>query len=262
VPTRNRARLVGATINAILGQTFRDLEVIIVDDCSRDDTENVIRGYTDERIRYFKHDSGRLVAVNRNYAMSQATGDYLAFCDDDDIWLPDKLDKELREFARDPRLGLVCANAIIFNEKGDVRPFHRAGLTDRDFTLRALLLDNKIISSSVMVRKSVIDDIGMMDTSPALVTGQDYELWLRIARKYPVKYLDIPLIRYRVHTGNITPRGGDAVARRRAIYRRLWAKRLIARPLYWRLIVRVAFYDFLWRTRTMMLASRIKRLFS
>lgn len=261
VPTRNRASLVGETIDAILKQTFRDLEVIVVDDCSQDDTESIIRGYADDRVRYFYHDSGRLVAVNRNYGMSQATGEYLAFCDDDDIWLPDRLEKQLPEFEKDDHLELVCSNAVIFNEKGDIRPFHPAGLAARDFTFNSLLRDNKIITSSVTVRKSVIDEVGMMDTSPALVTGQDYELWLRIARKYPVKYLDLPLVKYRVHSGNATPRGIAAVKRRRAVYRFLRDKKIIGHWLYRRLTLRMLAFDLLWRTRTMMLASRLKRLF-
>ena len=175
IPTYNRAHMVTETIDTILAQTFSDLELIVVDNESTDDTEEVVRSYSDVRIRYFKHQNGGVVAVNRNFGMSQAQGEYLAFCDDDDLWLPEKLERQLLEFARDSRVGLVCSNAINFDEDGDLGARIETGLKDRHFTFESLLGGNAVISSSVLVKRQIIDDVGMMDISPEIFTAEDYE---------------------------------------------------------------------------------------
>jgi glycosyltransferase involved in cell wall biosynthesis len=260
VLTYNRAHLVTGTIDSILKQTFRDFELIIVDDYSHDDTEKVIKAYTDERIKYIKHDSGRLVAVNWNYGMSHAGGEYIAFCGDDDLWLPDKLEKQLLEFEKDDCPGLVCSNAVIFNEMGNLRLYHETGLDDTDFTLKSLLGRNRIISSSVMVRKSVINDVGGMNIDPVFYNGEDYELWLRISRKYKIRYLDLPLVKFRKHSIHLHQEGIASLKHIRKIYRWLLDTNFINRWLYWRLVLRTLPIEFLLRTRTIKLASWLKRL--
>jgi teichuronic acid biosynthesis glycosyltransferase TuaG len=260
VLTYNRAHLVPETIDSILKQTYPDFELIVVDNFSTDDTEKVVKGYRDRRIRYFKNDNGGVIAVNRNYGINQARGEYIAFCDDDDLWLPDKLEKQLQEFEKDERLGLVCTNAVLFNEAGDLGLFHETGLPEKFFTLDSLVRTNRIICSSVLIKKGAIDDVGLFDTSPAIFTGEDLELWLRIARKYNLKYLDLPLIKYRVHSGNIKKSAAAAIRRNRAVYRSLRDKGVIGRALYRRLCLRALVIELLWRTRTMMLASWLKRL--
>lgn len=260
VPTYNRARMVTETIDSILNQTYQDFELIVVDNCSIDDTEKVIGGYADKRIRYFRHDNGGVIAVNRNYGILQAKGEFIAFCDDDDLWLPDKLEKQMLEFEKDERLGLVCTNAILFNEKGDLGKFFTNKLNDNNFTFGSLVRKSSMICSSVLVKKSVIDDIGVMDTSPEIFTAEDYELWLRIAKKYRVKYVDLPLVKYRVHPGNVKKKAIAAIKRDRAVYRKLLAKGVISHKLYHWLNLRRLVYEFLLATRTMKLASWLKRL--
>ncbi len=260
VPTYNRARLVAETIDSILKQSFRDFELIIVDNCSTDDTEKVIKGYSDGRIRYFKNDNAGVIAVNRNYGISQARGEYIAFCDDDDLWLPDKLEKQLPEFERDSRLGLVCANALLFNETGDLGHFHKTSLTGADFTLKSLVFGNLVICSSVLIKKDVFDDVGIFDTNPAIFTAEDGELWMRIAYKYRIKYVDLPLVKYRVHASNIKKTAAAAMKRNRALYRSLLNKGVIGRGFYSRLYLRALVIELLWRTHTIKLASWLKWL--
>jgi glycosyltransferase involved in cell wall biosynthesis len=260
VLTYNRAHMVPETIDSILNQTYPDFELIIVDNCSTDDTEKVIAGYTDRRIRYLKNDNGGLIAVNRNYGLKRARGEYIAFCDDDDLWLPDKLEKQLREFGKDERLGLVCTNAVLFSEAGDLGTFNPAGLSEEAFTLDSLLRTNLIICSSVLIKKGAIDEVGLFDTAPAIFSGEDLELWLRIACKYNLKYLDLPLIKYRVHPGSVKKSAAAAMKRNRAVYRSLRDKGVIGRTLYRRLCLRTLVTELLWHTHTMMLASWLKRL--
>ena len=260
VPTFNRAHMVTETTDLILNQTFKDFELIVVDNCSSDDTEAVIKGYADERIRYFKHENGGVVAVNRNYGISQAQGEYIAFCDDDDLWLPEKLEKQMLEFEKDSQLGLVCTNAIIFDKTGGLGEFFKTKLTDSDFTLESLIWSNSVICSSVLVKKSVIDDVGLMDVSPEIFTGEDYELWLRISHKYRIKYVDLPLIRYRTHPGGYKKSSVAAIERNRAVYRKLLSKGIIDHRLYRRLNLRALAIELLMRTRTIKCASWLQRL--
>jgi glycosyltransferase involved in cell wall biosynthesis len=260
VTTFNRAHMVAETIDSILNQTFDDFELIVVDNCSSDDTETVIKGYTDERITYFKHENGGVVAVNRNYGIGQARGEYIAFCDDDDLWLPRKLEKQMLEFEKDSQLGLVCTNAITFDETGDLGEFFKTRLADNDFTLASLIWANSVICSSVLVKKSVIDDVGLMDTSLNIFTAEDYELWLRVAQKYRIIYIDRPLMRYRTHPGGYKKSSVAAIERNRAVYRILLGKRIIDRRLYQRLDRRALLIEFLMRTGTIKYASWILQL--
>jgi glycosyltransferase involved in cell wall biosynthesis len=261
LPTYNRARLVAGTIDSILKQTFRDFELIVIDDYSKDATEKVIKAYADERIRYFRHDSGRLVAVNRNYGMAQACGEYIAFCDDDDLWLPGKLEKQLQEFEKDGSLSMVCANGVFFNDTGDL------GLVKDKFwknpiTFKSILRYSPIITSSVIVKKDVIDDVGVMNTDPLFYAGEDYELWLRISRKYKIRYLYIPLVKLRKHSHSIHLQleGIASIKHLRQMYRWFLKMHFINRGLYWRLFLWTVAIEFLVRTRTVKLASRLRRL--
>jgi glycosyltransferase involved in cell wall biosynthesis len=260
VPTRNRARLVGATIDSILKQTFHDFELIVVDDCSEDDTEKVVKSFNDSRLRYFRHDNRRLAAANRNYGMSQASGEYIAFCDDDDLWLPEKLGKQLLEFEKDPRIDMVCSNGFLFDDTGDIGIMYRDNISDSSFTLKSLLRFNPVNTSSVIVKKSVVDDVGGMTTDPVFRTGHDYEFWLRIARHYQIRYLNQPLTRVRVHARHLKPVGVASIKHKREMYRRLRDTHFISPVLYWWLTLRMLAIELLWRTRTITLASRLWRL--
>jgi glycosyltransferase involved in cell wall biosynthesis len=263
LPTHNRAHLVTGTIDSILKQAFQDFELIVVDDCSRDDTEKVIKAYTDERIRYFCHDSGGLVAVNRNYGMAQARGEYIAFCDDDDLWLPDKLERQLLEFDKDGNLSMVCANGVFFNDTGDLGVIYKDKFwDDNSLTFESILRHNPIITPSVIVKKDVIDDVGGMNTDPIFYSGEDYEFWLRISRKYKIRYLEIPLVKCRRHSHSIHLHleGVTSIKHIREMYRWFLNTNFINSGLYWKVTLRMLAIEFLWRTHTIKLASRMRRL--
>jgi glycosyltransferase involved in cell wall biosynthesis len=259
VLTYNRAGMVVETIDSVLDQTFNDFELIIVDNCSQDNTKEIIGNYLDKRVRYYRNDNHGVIAVNRNFGIGQAQGEYIAFCDDDDLWFPEKLTEQVRTFEADSRLGLVCTNAEIFSVTGKSGLYNPHPFPDSRFTLKALLRYSPIICSSVMVRKSVIDDVGILDTSPDIFTAEDYEFWLRIVRKYRIKYLDWPLVKYRVHSGNVQKKSFAAVKRNRSVYRKLKKKGVIGGWTYCRLVTRSFLLELLWRTHTIMLASWIKR---
>ena len=244
VPTYNRAHMVSETIDSILAQTFQDFEIIVVDNESTDNTEAVIKAYNDRRIKYFKNQNNGVVAVNRNYGITKSQGEYIAFCDDDDLWLPEKLERQVREFEKDSQVGLVCTNGINFDSDGEHGARIKAKLSDRYFTFESLIWGNAIIGSSVLVKKQAIDEVGMMDESPEVFSSEDYDLWLRIAKKYRIKYIDLPLIKYRVHAdahGNVYRTHTDARGRKGsgslkepnlAVYKKLMDKGILHYDLY------------------------------
>jgi len=201
VPTYNREHLLKETIESILNQTFKDFELIIVDNYSSDNTEDVVKSYNNHRIRYFKNQNNGIIAINRNFGIEKSRGEYIGLCDDDDIWMPDKLEKQLSEFEKDEKIGLVCTNGMNFNENGDFGLVHKNSLNDDDFKFESIVIKNPIISSSILIKKSVINDVGMMDEEPEFFGAEDNCLWIKTAKKYKVKYIDLPLIKYRTHSG-------------------------------------------------------------
>jgi glycosyltransferase involved in cell wall biosynthesis len=224
--------MVCGAIDSILNQTLKDSEIIVVDNCSVDNTESVIKSYNEKRIRYFKHPNNGILAVNMNYGMKQARGEYIAFCDDDDIWMSDKLEKQLAEFEKDDRVALVCTNGIAFDETGEMGLATKSHLHDSDFTLKSLMRINLIISSSILVKKSVIDEVGMMDEEPEIFGAEEYSLWIRIAKKYKIKYVDLPLMKYRTHAGAYRNKGMRDIIAKEHIYRKLLKEKIIDTAFY------------------------------
>ena len=264
VTTYKRAHLVTETIGTILSQTFKDFELIIVDNYSKDNTDDVIKSYADERVRYFKHRNNGIIAVNRNYGISKSQGEYIAFCDDDDLWFPEKLQKQVQELEKDSQIGLVCNNEIAFDYRGDHGVLIKTRLKDRDLSFESLVETNYVSSSTVMVRKAVLDDVGMLDESPQFVAGEDYELWLRIARRYKVKYIDLPLGKYRTHPGAHRKGPIAALELDKQIYKKLLDTGVLSPELYQRRINKlnrqVLLSKFLTRTGTTKYAVFIMRL--
>ena len=108
IPTRNRAAFLQAAIQSVLNQTFQDFEIIVVDDASADQTAQVIQSFTDPRINYIRHETNKGQGVTRNDGINQASGEYVALLDDDDEWLPEKLEKQVRLLDSSPsKVGLV-----------------------------------------------------------------------------------------------------------------------------------------------------------
>ena len=264
VTTYNRAHMVGETVDSILNQTFKDFELIIVDNDSTDNTEEVIKSYKDERIKYFKNQNNGIIAINRNYGIAKACGEYIAFCDDDDLWYPEKLEKQILELEKDSQIGLVCNNEIGFDDRGDHGEMIKTRLRDRDFPFESLIWANRISSSTVLVRKAVLDDVGVMDESPEIMTAEDYELWLRIAKNYRVKYIDLPLGKYRTHPGAYRKGPIRALERDKLVYEKLLDKGILSVDLYQKRISKLnrqmLVLKFLIRTGTFKYALSIMRL--
>ena len=193
IPTYNRAHVVHRAIDSVLGQTFADFELIVVDDGSTDGTEAVLSTYTDPRIRYLVQLVNRGVSAARNRGIKEARGEFVAFLDSDDEWFPEKLERQVNRFRRAPdNVGLVyCGVETVGRPTGPwiYEPAHRGDIYNK-------LLERNVIhtGSGAMIRRSVVCAAGYFDEDiPAI---EDYDYWLRIARHYRFDYVPDPLMRY------------------------------------------------------------------
>ena len=193
IPTFNRASLVVRAIRSVLGQTCQEWELIVVDDCSTDGTEQAVKGFSDKRIRYIRHDQNRRGGAARNTGLRHARGEYVAFLDSDDEWLPEKLQKDLEVFrSSDPSVGLVYTGKMIMDEQGTVL---KVRMPTKSGWVYDALLDWDFIGSAsrVTVKKQVMERVAGFDET--FVNCQDYDLWLRMARVSGVACVPYCLVR-------------------------------------------------------------------
>jgi glycosyltransferase involved in cell wall biosynthesis len=189
IPAYNRAYILGEAIDSVLSQKFKDLELIVVDDGSDDETEKVVSSYT-HRLTYI-YQEHRGVSAARNRGIEHAQGDYLAFLDSDDLWLKDKLYLQMKFMESHPEV-LICYTEEIWIRKGvRVNPMKKHRKYSGMIFEHCLPLC--IISpSSVLIARSLLEKIGGFDEE--LEACEDYDLWLRISAQYPVYLIDAPLI--------------------------------------------------------------------
>lgn len=199
VTTYKRAKLLAETLNSILAQTFIDFELIVVDNMSEDGTQEYVTGTHDSRIRYFRNPNKGVIATNRNFGIRHSQGKYIAFCDDDDLWLPEKLGLQvnLMEQHADVAMCYTQAESFIGNKVLAER-MNRRSVSHHHFL--QLLRGNYFPNSSVLIRRSIFQEVGMLNEDPLL--REDYEMWLRIARNHRLMGIETSLIRYRVHPSN------------------------------------------------------------
>lgn len=184
ITTFNRAGVVTRAIDSALQQSVGDIEVIVVDDASTDDTANVVQSIGDSRVRYVRHEANRgLAAAGRNTGMRLARGEHIAFLDDDDLWLPEKTERQLAFL--DSYDAVLCAAR---QSGGRVKRHPRREVTVSDLR-KGIDLD----PSGMIVKASVASKIEFDET---LRYGEDWDYWIRVAQSFRIGYLDEPLIVY------------------------------------------------------------------
>lgn len=192
IPTYNRASYLKEAIESVLAQTYKDFELIIVDDGSTDNTEEVVRSFDDERIIYKKKQREGHPGKTRNVGLDLARGEYIAFLDDDDLWLPEKLEEQIKTMIKHPGFKASYTLFSITGE-GEVRKIHtRPKQKIHQGTIFPdLIKDGRIVCTpSICIHKDVIKKVGKFAEIPELRSGQDYDLWLRIAKEF--EFLCIP----------------------------------------------------------------------
>lgn len=207
IPTYNRALLINRAIQSVLSQTHQDFELIIVDDGSTDNTEEVLKGLKDKRIKYvcLKENSGTS-AVPRNVGIRESRGDYVAFLDSDDEWLPEKIEKQLNLFKefRKKNLGLVGCNCWTINKtRGRILrrlPKYKNYQLFREDVLTGFPLYG--IGSAALVKRKVIEKVGFFDER--IKHGNLKDMIIRISRKYDFDLIEEPLLKIYSHQNSVT----------------------------------------------------------
>lgn len=211
VPSYNCAQYLGQALSSALDQDYPNKEIIVVDDGSTDDSIAILAGFG-ERIRVIKQPNSG-VAVARNTGLRAARGDYIAFLDADDLWLPGKLTAQATYLDRHPDVGMVyCAWRVWRTDaNGEFSIPQKENDEAADLSIdpeRSGWLYNKLFFSSIihtttaMIRREVADAVGFFD--PTLKVGEDYEFWFRASRVAPIHKLKTWLSLYRMHESSIT----------------------------------------------------------
>jgi len=204
ITTFNRPEHLKETVASILKQTFRDFELIVTDNYSNYDFFELINNFNDHRIRPFQNKNNGIIAVNRNFGIKMATGDYIAFCDDDDLWLPEKLEKQLKIMESDKEIGAsYVLYSFLIDNKVLAKKYPRPKRRFNGWIFKDLYLANMMLYSGIMVRKDVIADVGLFDSDPRIIAAEDYDMGLRISLKYPVKCVPDVLVLCRISSNSM-----------------------------------------------------------
>jgi len=189
VTTYNRAYILGEAINSVLSQRYKDLELMVIDDGSTDETKEVVSSYI-PRLTYI-HQAHKGVSAARNRGIDHAQGDYFAFLDSDDLWLPNKLCLQMKFMENHPD-ALICYTEEIWIRRGvRVNPMKKHKKYSGMIFEHCLPLC-MVSPSSVLITRSLLEEVGGFDEG--LEVCEDYDLWLRISARYPIYLIDTPLI--------------------------------------------------------------------
>jgi hypothetical protein len=202
IPTYNRRALLAEALESALHQTHINLEIIVIDDGSTDDTSDYVRGLDDDRIVYLPIEHQGHPGATRNAGLERASGEFIAFLDSDDTWLPSKIETQLAALDVHPELDFVATD---FFELPPRRSKTALGLTEpKRIIFEELLHACPIFNSSVLIRRKAVAAVGLQDET--LQTCQDYEYWLRVLRRRDGcgMILPEPLAVYRRHGNNIS----------------------------------------------------------
>ena len=195
-PSYNTARFIGETIESVLNQTYTNWEMLIIDDCSKDNTEEVVNSYHDDRIKFIKNEKNMGAALSRNKALRMAKGRWIAFLDSDDLWLPEKLEKQIA-FMENNNYAFTCTARETMSEEGKLvghivkSPKHVGKLGMYLYCWPGTL--------GTMYDANVVGLIQVAD----LKKNNDTAMWLKVIKKADFYFYDEILARYRVRKNSI-----------------------------------------------------------
>ena len=200
MPSYNTAKYIDETINSVLKQTYTDWELIIVDDCSTDETDAIVSKYlTDERIKYLKNEVNSGAAITRNRALREATGKWIAFLDSDDLWQPEKLEKQLK-FMADGGVAFSFSDYEVIDDVGSVKTVF---VPRKDlYNYKDILKSCSIGCLTVIYNAEILGKVFMPENAPK---REDIACWLSILKKGIMGFcLHASLAKYRVHSHSVS----------------------------------------------------------
>lgn len=199
LPAHDAAATLPAALRSLQQQTLAPAEVVVVDDGSKDDTAAVAGRHGARVLRQPQRGPG----AARNAGIRATAAPLVAFLDADDWFAADKLERQLAELER---LGAsaICSDAWLAVDGRPETRKNRGRRVPARIDFERLLAGNPIVCSSVVARRAALEQAGLFDEDPELIATEDYDLWLRLAQREPIVYLDEPLVHYRVHAGSLT----------------------------------------------------------
>lgn len=204
IPTYNRAHLLPACLKSVLAQSFREFEIIVIDDGSTDNTSEIISAFP---VRYYYQENQGVVAA-LNHGIKSSSSDYITILGSDDMLMKNTLEKVVNILDKHPEVGFAYGQMYLMDERGRIFKLEKAPpkhscIRDGKEEIRDLLLYDNHFPSSVVIRRRCLDEVGVFD--PSFRSGcEDVDLLIRLAKRYAVAYIAEPLVRYRCHSQNFS----------------------------------------------------------
>lgn len=198
----NCAEYLGEAINSVFNQTYKDWEIIFWDNASTDNSAEIAKSYG-KKVKYFRSEKTYSLGKARNLALEKAAGEYIAFLDCDDIWLPEKLEKQIQIFINDSKIGIVFSDAVYFNKKGKTFQLYGKKKPPEGYIFGQLFKKNFLCLSTVVVKRGTFSGLNEWFDSRFNYI-EDTDLFLRIAYRWKLAYVDDVLVKYRMHEGSLT----------------------------------------------------------
>ena len=201
IPVYKGEAFIANAIESVLAQTYDNIEVIVVNDGSPDRSRSKIEPYLrDKRVLYVEQPNAG-VASARNTALRHASGNWIGFCDQDDEWLPHKIESQLDFLNKHPNTAMIHSDVTYVDEAGRELP-HLPDFPSKaeGMCFAEVFKGNPVMTVTALVNREIIEEVGGFDAS--IRYSDDYDLWLRIASRYSLGYIDEPLALYRLHCGN------------------------------------------------------------
>jgi glycosyltransferase involved in cell wall biosynthesis len=205
IPSYNHATFIAEAIQSVLNQTFQDFEILIIDDCSKDDSTHIINNFTDKRISFLINEQNIGACSTMNGLIELATGEYIALLNSDDIWESEKLAKQIEFMDSNKQYSAVFSDAQIINEDGYsfanqehfyTTLFEQPNRSRFEWLNYFFNVGNCLCHPSILIRKSVYDDIGLYN--PLMGSLPDFEMWVRVCLKYEIFIMPDKLVKFRI----------------------------------------------------------------
>ena len=207
IPTYNRASKISAAIHSVLQQTYTNIEVLIVDDGSTDNTQEVVEAIEDERVKYLKLNENKGVSAARNAGAEYAESEVIAFDDSDDLWRPDKLEKQMNYWKEHPEFSMIYSAYCMHRPEDNyiVPDKNMVGDLEGDI-FPWLLLRNSIGAPTMLMYRQCFLDVGGFDVT--MRSMEDWDFAIRFAEKYMIGYVEEPLVDAAYSEGGVSSRAG------------------------------------------------------
>ncbi len=203
IPTYNYGEFIGDAIDSVLNQTYKDYEIIIVDDGSTDNTIEILEEYRDKAdIRYF-YQENKGPAAARNLGVKKSTGKYISFLDADDVYVPEKLEEQVDILNNNKKVGLVYSDFLYTKKNLHSNYYHYRckSYDNQEKALQHLWRENYINTSTVMTVKDYLLELGLFNEK--FRYAEDYDLWMRLGKNYKFYCIHKPLVKTRSHKKNL-----------------------------------------------------------